>query len=176
MLNLLDKKKGFTLIELMVVVVIIGILVAIIIPIYGRVQDNAAMRAHEANLRTIDGAISMFTAQYGAQPVVGTTFTGQDNQTYTIADTASDNNVTPIQALVKAGFLDKEPTIPDRVASNPSKFLEQTTGADGSTAISATNNGYWVAGSVNSGGDPKAFPAPNDANYAKAYRAGDTIQ
>ncbi len=43
----------------MVVVVIIGILVAIAIPVYNAVTDNANKRAVEANLRTIDGAIMM---------------------------------------------------------------------------------------------------------------------
>ena len=50
------NKKGFTLVELMVVVVIIGVLVAIAIPIFQGVQLRARRSAVEANLRTIDGA------------------------------------------------------------------------------------------------------------------------
>lgn len=57
-----NNQKGFTLVELMVVVVIIGILVAIAVPVYNNVTAKANRSAVEANLRTIDSAIM----QYGA--------------------------------------------------------------------------------------------------------------
>jgi type IV pilus assembly protein PilA len=57
-----NNKKGFTLVELMVVVAIIGILVAIAVPIYNASQDRAKANACKANLRTINGAISMYQA------------------------------------------------------------------------------------------------------------------
>lgn len=59
------NEKGFTLVELMVVVVIIGILVAIAIPVFSAVTGNANRKAVEANLRTIDGAIMMYYAETG---------------------------------------------------------------------------------------------------------------
>ena len=54
--------KGFTLVELMVVLLIIGILVAIAIPIYNKTQAEAQKKSCQANLRTIDGAIAQYRA------------------------------------------------------------------------------------------------------------------
>ncbi len=61
------NNKGFTLVELMVVVVIIGVLVAIAIPIYNNVTDTARDKADEANVRTIKGAVQMYASTQGGQ-------------------------------------------------------------------------------------------------------------
>ena len=59
------KKSGFTLVEIMIVVAIIGLLAAIAIPAFMRNRDNARKIACVNNLRQISGAKSLFTTEQG---------------------------------------------------------------------------------------------------------------
>ena len=49
----LMSKKGFTLVELMIVIVIMGILVAVAIPVYGAVTKNAETKTCKSNMSNI---------------------------------------------------------------------------------------------------------------------------
>jgi len=61
-MKMFRKDEGFTLVELMVVVLIIGILVAIAVPVFLNASANAAAKSCQANQRTIVGAIQTFNA------------------------------------------------------------------------------------------------------------------
>jgi len=66
--------KGFTLVELMIVVVIIGILIAIAIPVYNSIEANARIRACQANQRTIQSQMEVYKADNAGTAITDATF------------------------------------------------------------------------------------------------------
>ncbi len=57
-MNALRNKKGFTLIEMLVVIAIIAVLVAIVIPVVGNSTNKAACATNAANLRSVKAEIT----------------------------------------------------------------------------------------------------------------------
>ena len=60
-----SRKAGFTLVEIMIVVAIIGLLAAIAIPNFVRARSTAQMNACINNLRIIDGAKQSWALEKG---------------------------------------------------------------------------------------------------------------
>ena len=68
MKNLVKGKKGFTLIELVIVIAILGILAGIAIPRFLDATATARGAKIVADLRTIDSAIVIYNAKTGIMP------------------------------------------------------------------------------------------------------------
>jgi prepilin-type N-terminal cleavage/methylation domain-containing protein len=64
----LGNQRGFTLIELMIVVAIIGILTAIAFPLYANIQLRARVAKAQADARTLASAVVVYSAHAGALP------------------------------------------------------------------------------------------------------------
>lgn len=61
----LNNRKGFTLIELIVVIAVLGILAAVALPRIGNVVGDANASANEAQLRTLNEALERYMAESG---------------------------------------------------------------------------------------------------------------
>ena len=90
-----SNERGFTLVELMVVVAIISLLAAVVIPNFVHARAQAAVSQTEANMKQIATSLELFYADNQAYP------TGQNTVTPTLFGGAANPYLTstPTNAL-----------------------------------------------------------------------------
>lgn len=130
--NLRTRSRGFTLIEIMVVVVILGILAAIVVPKVMDNPDKARVVTAKQQIRTIETALNMYRL---------------DNFKYPSTDQGLEALVTPpsdssVRNYKKDGYMPRMPTDP---WGNPFQYLNP--GARGEIDI------YSLGADAQPGGD-----------------------
>lgn len=122
-MSFLNSKRGFTLIEIMLVVIIIGILAALIMPRLGGRSEQAKQARAKADISSVSVALGLYELDIGSYP---------DNLEALVSNTISNQDW-------KGPYLDDVPTDPWGRAYkyqspgqyNPGKFDLNSLGRDG---------------------------------------------
>lgn len=85
-----SKRDAFTLVEIMIVVMIIGLLASMTIPSIRKAADNAKEKSCIGNLRVIHGAVTMYATEYNK----GSTDNITDGDWTSILDYLNDSTPT----------------------------------------------------------------------------------
>jgi general secretion pathway protein G len=70
------QPNGFTIVELLIVIVVIGILAAITVVAYNGIQDRARTTTVNSDLATIQKAMLMYRADHGTLPLSADWYSG----------------------------------------------------------------------------------------------------
>lgn len=104
-MNRIRKSKGFTLVEIMIVVLIIGILMAIAVPNFIKARSNSRLQTVIANLKQIDSAKEQWAMETGQ---VAGSACASANLTPTYMKTWPDN--TPVTGVYVPAPVGDNPT------------------------------------------------------------------
>ena len=154
MFKFMKSKKGFTLVELMIVVVIMAILVAVAVPIFSAVTKNARIKTCEANRREIVSQLN----NYAMGSVDGEQHSYTSGADITIAIAANADPVLSAETYITkdafVGLFQAVPTCPKEEATI-TVTIKPVTSIDG---VDQTAN-FEVKCNSHTGDDAEVEPA-----------------
>ncbi len=141
------RRLGFTLVEVLIVVVIMGVLAAVVIPQFAASTDDARKSTAEFNLSTMRSIIQTYIGQHGSSlPVISATQTMEDDLT---KKTKTDGSVDPNGAY--GPYLVEFPENPFSsstnvkiITNNPATSGDVTAGGSGGWLYNKTTGVMWL--------------------------------
>ena len=161
--SLLKKQiqKGFTLVELLIVVIILAILAAIVVPQFASSTDDAKLASLDTTLSNMRAAVDLYYQQHGKYPGAvistgGTCDAGAADTTGTTVDSkeaflaqltrytnASGQACTGSGANYKYGPYLKKGVLPDNPMTEKSAIAVAGTGTLGMISALTDKSGGW---------------------------------
>jgi prepilin-type N-terminal cleavage/methylation domain-containing protein len=153
------RRRGFSLIELVIVVVVIGIIAAIEIPRHSRASAGASDNAHNGDVSVLRNSLELYAAEHGNTFPAVATF---EAQMTTYSDETGATSATKDTTHIYGPYLRKVPAL--KVGSNKGSAVV----VDGSSGTPGTAAGGWFYNPTT--GDIKANLADSDKDATgKAY-------
>lgn len=141
------KHKGFTLVEILIVVVILGILAAIVIPQFSDASTQSKLSSSQSSLQSLRSQISLYKIQHNDIAPALATFTAQMEQ---YSNAAGETSATKTATHIYGPYVQRIPLNP----WNNSRGVAAAAGADvGWIYDAATGAIYLNVADVPSTGD-----------------------
>lgn len=124
------KRHGFTLVELMIVVIILGILAAIVVPQFSEASSDAQMNSLMSNLRVIRGQIELYKLQHnGTYPDLTNFTTKMTQKTNPDGSTSGSPTLGPyLQRIPTNPYTNTNDVTTDAVGPTKAWYYDQVTG------------------------------------------------
>ncbi len=92
----MKSRSAFTLVEILIVVVILGILAMIVVPQFSTASSDARVNAMASDLQTIRAQLQLYKAQHlDTYPAAATFVTQMTSRTNSAGTTGTDPNLFP---------------------------------------------------------------------------------
>jgi len=141
------SNHGFTLVEVLIVVVIMAVLAAVVIPQFSASTDDARKSTAEFNLSTMRSLVQTYRGQHGgAFPVINGTQTLTDVLTgTTLADGSVDAGGAygPYVLELPANSFSGSNAV-KVITNDPAVVGDVTAGNTGGWLYNATTGGFWM--------------------------------
>lgn len=162
------KQKGFTIVELLIVIVVIGILAAITIVAYNGVQQRARDSKRQSDIAVLQKALEMYHVDNGGYPACSpTAYQPGNGRGSCYSDTAGF-----VSALVPK-YISESPKDPDSTGDSRYRYFYGSEKTSDTTYRASADDNYIIVVAYESKGGPYVTQLGSDTKQNYIFGSGN---